>query len=191
MIGAGAPTTIINGSNIDRVFHLFANTTVTGVTVQGGNLGTSAEGGGIYIDNAAVVNLAEVAIKNNTGKHGGGIYNKDGTLTVTESTLSGNSAANGNAGGLFHEAGTTVTLTNVTFSGNSATGDGGGIMTKDPVTLTNVTLANNHADGKGGGIRREGGTATFKNTVVADNTADSSPQLRRRCHLGRLQPGQR
>ncbi len=174
LVGAGAPTTTINGNAIDRVFHLFANTTFTGVTVQGGNLGTGVEGGGIFIDNAAVVNLTAVAVKNNTGKHGGGIYNKDGTLTVTESTLSENSAANGNGGGLFHDAGTTVILTNVTFSGNSATGDGGGIMTKDPVTLTNVTLANNSAN-QGGGIRREGGTATFKNTIVANNTAPSSP----------------
>ena len=128
LVGAGAPTTIINGNSIDRVFHLFANTTFTGVTVQGGNLGTGVEGGGIYIDNAAVVNLTEVAVKNNTGKHGGGIYNKDGTLTVTGSTLSGNSAANGHGGGLFHDASTTVTLTNVTVSGNSATEDGGGII---------------------------------------------------------------
>ena len=171
LVGAGAPTTIINGNNIDRVFHLFANTTVSGVTVQGGNLGTSTEGGGIYIDNAAVVNLTEVAVKSNTGKHGGGIYNKNGMLTVTESTISGNSAANGQGGGLFHDASTTVTLTNVTFSGNSATSDGGGIHAKDPVTLTNVTLANNSAGNKGGGIRREGGTASLKNTIVANNTA--------------------
>ena len=171
LTGAGAPTTIINGNAIDRVFHVFANTTTTGVTVQGGNLGTSTEGGGIYIDNAAVVNLTEVAIQNNTGKHGGGIYNKNGTLTVTESTISGNAAANGNGGGLFHDAGTTVILTNVTFSGNSSTSDGGGIHAKDPVTLTNVTLANNSSGNKGGGIRREGGTASLKNTIVANNTA--------------------
>ena len=77
--GAGAPTTIINGNAIDRVFHLFANTTVTGVTVQGGNLGTGAEGGGISIDNAAVVHPTAVAVENNTGKPADGIYNKNGT----------------------------------------------------------------------------------------------------------------
>ena len=165
LAGAGAPTTIINGNSIDRVFHLFANTNVSGVTHQGGNLGTSTEGGGIYIDNAAVVNLSEVAIKNNTGKHGGGIYNKNGTLTVTQSTISGNAAANGQGGGLFHDASTIVIMTNVTISGNSATSDGGGIHAEDPVTLTNVTLANNSAGKKGGGIRREGGTASLKNTI--------------------------
>ena len=68
-----------------------------------------------------MVNLAEVAVQNNTGKHGGGIYNKNGTLTVTESTISGNAAANGHGGGLYHDGGTTATLTNVTISGNSAT----------------------------------------------------------------------
>ena len=44
-------------------------------------------------------------------------------------------------------------------------------MAKDPVTLTNVTLANNSSGNKGGGIRREGGTASLKNTIVANNTA--------------------
>ena len=39
------------------------------------------------------------------------------------------------------------------------------------MTLTNVTLANNSAGNKGGGIRREGGTASLKNTIVANNTA--------------------
>ena len=32
---------------------------------------------------------------NSPATHGGGIYNADGTLTVTNSTFSGNSATNG------------------------------------------------------------------------------------------------
>ena len=177
--GAGAGSTIIqagtNATNgIDRVFHLLADATLSDMTVRFGNLNTSTEGGGIYIDNAAVVNLTGLAVQNNTGKHGGGIYTKNGTLSVTASTLSGNSAANGHGGGLYHDGGTTATLTNVTFSGNSATSDGGGIYGNDPLTLVNVTLTGNTAD-KGGGIRRNGGTASLKNTIIAGNTASTGP----------------
>ena len=49
---------------------------------------------------------------------GGGIYN-GGTLRLTNSTVSGNSAING--GGIFNFHTSTLTLTNSTVSGNSAT----------------------------------------------------------------------
>ena len=66
-----------------------------------------------------------------------GIYNNGGTLTLTNSTVSGNVAgagggyfASGNGGGVFN--GGTATLTNCTFTGNSANGyffggGGGGV----------------------------------------------------------------
>ena len=72
-------------------------------------------------------------MQNNTGKHGGGVCKRNGTLTVSASTISGNATAHGHGGGLYHDGGTTATLTNVTFSGNSATSDGGGIYGNDPL----------------------------------------------------------
>ena len=55
---------------------------------------------------------------------GGGIYTVVGTLTVTNSTISGNTASRG--GGIFNNGGT-VTITNSTISGNTAQFRGGGI----------------------------------------------------------------
>ncbi len=49
---------------------------------------------------------------------GGGIFNINGTLTVTSSTLSGNSATN-SGGGIYNVA-ARLTVTNSTLSGNSA-----------------------------------------------------------------------
>ena len=46
---------------------------------------------------------------------GGGIYNA-GTLTVTNSTLSGNSPANSAGGGIYNAG--TLTVSNSTFSSN-------------------------------------------------------------------------
>ncbi|MDW8392512.1 MAG: hypothetical protein RMK84_20585, partial [Oscillochloridaceae bacterium] len=73
------------------------------------------------------------------------ILNK-GTLTVTNSTFSGNSAA-GLGGGIYNDGGT-LTVTNSTFSGNSASAGGGG-----------------------GGLYVPGGTATLKNTIIANSTS--------------------
>ncbi len=53
----------------------------------------------------------------NVSGDGGGIFN-DGTLTVTNSTFSGNSAVDG--GGGIYNSGGTLTVTDSTFSGNSA-----------------------------------------------------------------------
>ena len=53
---------------------------------------------------------------------GGGLYDGGGTTTLTNCTVSGNSASYG--GGLYNDGGTT-TLTNCTVSGNSASYGGG------------------------------------------------------------------
>ena len=50
---------------------------------------------------------------------GGGIRNDGGTVTVSNSTFSGNSAGYG-SGGIDNDGGGTVTVSNSTFSGNSA-----------------------------------------------------------------------
>ena len=50
-------------------------------------------------------------------------FNNVGTLTITNSTFSGNSGIN-YGGGIFNNGGT-ATITNSTFSGNSASSGGG------------------------------------------------------------------
>jgi hypothetical protein len=113
---------------------------------------------------------------NATYAGGGGISN-EGSLTVTNSTLSGNSAFNG--GGIYSVDGT-VTVTNSTLSGNSARGgggNGGGISTfRGALTVLNCTLSGNSADGSGGGISNEG-TLYTRNTIIAGNTASAGRDL--------------
>src|SRR5207244_2174653 len=57
--------------------------------------------------------------------HGGGIFSTNATLTLTNSTLSGNSAGTG--GGIFYNGGGTLTVINSIISGNSANSAGGGM----------------------------------------------------------------
>ena len=103
-----------------------------------------------------------------------GIYNY-GTLNVSSSTFSGNSAGAyyGASGGGIENAGGTLTVSNSTFSGNSATSSdlvesaGGGISNGGTLTVTNSSFSGNTAS-QGGGFWNSG-TATFKNTIVANN----------------------
>ncbi|MGP8252444.1 MAG: beta strand repeat-containing protein [Terracidiphilus sp.] len=134
------------------------------------NSGTTASLSGLTISNGS----------SSSGEGGGGISN-NGALTVSNSTISGNSATSGNGGysygGGIYNAGT-LTLSNSTISGNSAISGnggysyGGGIDSENgtALTLTNSTISGNSAGSYGGGIN-SGGTSTAANDTIAGNFA--------------------
>jgi predicted outer membrane repeat protein len=133
--------------------------TLSGLTIANGN-----EGG---IINEGTLTLATCAVMNNSGSlhgilpMGGGIFNDySGILTVTNSTLSGNSALHG--GGIFSFG--ALTVSGSTVSGNSAVpffvqssgttfhAFGGGIESDNTLTMTGSTISGNTAERTGGGI---------------------------------------
>jgi CSLREA domain-containing protein len=99
--GASAATTIIDGNEADRVFHVTAGgftPIFQDLTVQNGNV--AGPGGGIQARSIALTN---VNIKSNTtatGGRGGGVYT-DGATTITGSLFQDN-LANGYGGGYYH-----------------------------------------------------------------------------------------
>ena len=125
---------------------------------------------------------------------GGGIYNS-GTLTLTNSTVSGNTASSSYysyyysyGGGIYN--GGTLTLTNSTVSGNTASSSyyysyGGGIFNGGTLTLTNSTVTGNTASSSsyyysssyGGGISNNWGISYFYNTIIAQNNAKEGTDL--------------
>lgn len=133
------------------------------------NLG-SGSGGGIFIINSAMT-ITQSTLSGNSAARGGGIeVNSDATLNLTRSTVSGNTSVNGDGIANFD----TTNLTNVTISGNGAAGtggNGGGLYnwTGTTLSLANVTLAENAASagaGTGGNIYNLG-TVSAKNTIAA------------------------
>ncbi|MCP4358984.1 MAG: DUF11 domain-containing protein [Chloroflexi bacterium] len=106
---------------------------------------------------------------------GGAIWNKGNTaeLSISNSSFISNTASwNGGAIAIFDSS--IVTITNSTLSGNSAEGansNGGGLYSDSNgvVTLENVTLTNNTAENNGDGIQVDNGTITIRNSIVANN----------------------
>ncbi len=154
--------------------------TITGdVTLRGLTI-TGGSAGGIY-NHEGTLTITNCTISDNstTGSFGGGIYNdRNGTLTVTNSTISGNSAGVW-GGGISNSYGGTLTVTNSTISGNSAA-NGGGIhnMQGATMTVTNSTILGNSAtEGQGGGIYSFNSIVTLNNTIVAGNEASSGPDI--------------
>ena len=180
-------------------------------TATGGAGGSGGDGGGIW--NAGTLSLTWVSVSDNTaggggsggsmhgvngraappggggiGGLGGGIYNDTtGTLTLTDSTIAGNSAGagglggrafffvaggpggNGGGGAGIHNAGT-LSVTGSTLTGNvaGAGGDAGG-------------ADNPHNDGPGGaggdgGAIFNAGALTAANTTIAGNAAGGGGQ---------------
>jgi Pectinesterase len=114
------------------------------VTIRGDGQATTIVDGSslvfpVFLINSGTVTIKGLTIRNGSFVEGGGILTR-GTLTVQNSTLSGNSGPF--AGGGIANGGT-LTVQNSTVSGNSAGIDGGGIFNDGTVSLTRTTLVNN------------------------------------------------
>jgi len=128
---------------------------------------TAIHGGGIF--NGGTLYLQNSMLTGNSAVYdGGGIYNQGVLLTVVNSTLSGNSARQG--GGIF-TLGDSVTLQDSTLSGNSASEHGGGVaILGGSLTLQNSTLSGNSASQFGGGILNSG-MLYLQNSTLSGNSA--------------------
>ncbi|WP_146446537.1 right-handed parallel beta-helix repeat-containing protein, partial [Botrimarina colliarenosi] len=114
------------------------------------------------------------------GSTGGGgiLFNSDGALTLTSSTISGNSTTGFGAsgGGISAHAGN-VSLVNSAVSNNTTTGQqayGGGIHThRGDISLTNSTVSGNSTAGYyayGGGLRTRYGDVTLTGSTISGNS---------------------
>jgi hypothetical protein len=171
--GPGANLLSISGNNASRVFAVYYGTaSISGVTITGGAVD---RGAGVR-DIGSTVSLTDCTVSGNSASvNGGGIYNQNGgQLTLTDCTVSGNTTAGGGAGLYTVVRGSTTTLTDCTVSSNSAGGSGGGLSSDATTMLTNCTVSDNSAPTEGGGIANVGGTTTLTNcTVYGNSTGDN------------------
>jgi len=178
--------------NRSMIYDNDALNTAGAITVNGGTLvmtgcavvGNSAPTGGAIATSDSVQIVRSQLADNVASTNGGAITigSSSAAVTIVESTLSGNSAADGGAIGTI--AGGTVVMTNSTLSGNTATGKGGAFYGhKYPhLTLTSVTVSGNSA-GNGGGFffTADGsyGTTTISSsdTIASGNSATSGKDI--------------
>ena len=90
-------------------------------------------------------------------------------LTITNSTISGNTAAEG-GGGIFVYSGT-MKVENTPIEKNESP-QGGGIHSQGTAVLTNCTLSENDGSGAGGALSVSGGTMTLTGCTVQQNTSN-------------------
>jgi hypothetical protein len=180
-----------NGATIERdsgaayQFRIFAvgygDLTLNDATITGGratedgapSYNWPTDGGGV-LNYHGEVTITDSTISGNTAvARGGGVYN-NGTLTITNSTISHNTSLAVDGGGVANEGGE-ATITNSIISDNDADGGGGVANDGGEVTIENSTISGNHAKaigGPGGGVLNFDGEVTIENSTISGNTAD-------------------
>jgi hypothetical protein len=170
-----APTTItLAGTQLEL------SDTALATSIIGPAAGVTINAGGqsrvFQVDGGVSASLSGLTISGGSAPFGGGVYDTGGNLTITDCTVSGNSASY-IGGGLYNLAGT-VNLTGCTISGNSAGIIGGGLENSTfatLLTLTGCTVSGNSAN-VGGGLSNYA-TVTIGDTIVAGNTAGTGPDV--------------
>ncbi len=147
--------------------------TAGGASIQGSGL---VAGGGIRNASGALLTLTNTTVSNNWAQVGGGIWN-NGTLNVTGSTFSENSAGRGisttvelEGGAIYAGTGqSTSSISNSTFFNNSAKTNGAAIANGGTMNVTHSTFAGNSTDvGTGAAVTALANTLALKASILAN-----------------------
>ena len=170
--GPGAGTLAVSGGGAVEVFSVPGVTaSISGLTIEDGNVGG---GGGGGILNTGTLTVTSSSISGNTAFTGGGILN-NGTLTVTNSSISGNSSTGttNNGGGGIYSTGS-ISVANSSVSGNTSGFDGGGVnQNSGTLTISASTVSGNSAGSGGGIFVGNSGGLSATNSTLSGNTAGS------------------
>ena len=158
-----------------RVFHVMASPTVV---IEGLTIGPSLYfyGCGILNDQA-IVTINNCAVVGNDGQtEGAGIFN-GGTLTVNNSTITGNGLDYQGSGVGISNSGTLIINNCIIGNNRSAKGqtDGGGIYSSGMLEITNSTIDGNSVGGFGGGIYNVGVAIITSSTISGNFSGGGYP----------------
>ena len=173
IVGLGTQNSIINGLANDRLFEVQndASLTLEKLTLQGGD---SVTGGAVRVT-AGDLTATDVIFRDNSASNLGGAIFVDGDATLNRVAVIDNNA-NSQGGGIYVTGGT-LDITNSTISGNTADfGAGIQVVSGGTVTIDHSTIASNTADNSGGGLRVNISTANISNSIFADNSSVSGGQ---------------
>ncbi|MCZ7460253.1 right-handed parallel beta-helix repeat-containing protein [Streptomyces sp. WMMC940] len=144
-------------------------TTISNNVDDGNGGGIDHENGGLHVRNSVIKGNAVIGDEN-----GGGIILDDDAV-IEDSEITGNTAVDGDGGGIATgEAGSEVAIRGTKIAGNQAPGDGrrgGGLFVEDGTTvnLTDTTVKKNLSDAPAGGIHNSGIVTANGKVRIIDN----------------------
>ena len=173
---AGVDVTIIDGNQAGSVVTFSSGVTdeafIEGFTIRNGD---AYNGGGIYCyySHPSITNCTITG--NSASYGGGGICCDDSFPTITNCTITDN-IASVDGGGIYCDDSHTI-IANCTIMGNIASGDGGGIycysLSESIISplIMNCTVSGNSAE-DGGGICCDNASPMITNCTISDNSAE-------------------
>lgn len=133
--------------------------------------------GGAIASISGSVTLNQTTIDDNSSEgQGGGIYALDTNVSLTNSVVSNNSSFVAGGGGLYQKNGQ-LTITNSSFITNTtgSASDGGGVAVNNvAATITGSTFHDNRSSGSGGGLNQRDGSLAVRNSTFSENVSLSS-----------------
>jgi parallel beta-helix repeat protein/predicted outer membrane repeat protein len=174
----GSRPCVIDGSTArggEPAYHVVIGAdgaTLDSVTITGGNASAiynDRYGGGIY-NEGGTLTVTNSTITGNTARYGGGIYCTESTLIITNCDIEVNTAVYFYGGGIY-SSNSSLTVTNCIFTGNDAGSNGGGMyINNSPSAITYCGFRDNSA-GSGGGMFNGSSSTTVTSCTFSGNTA--------------------
>ncbi|MGL5871678.1 MAG: hypothetical protein ACRC2R_04795 [Xenococcaceae cyanobacterium] len=158
--------TISAGFSVEGGGGIFNRENLTLTNSKLTNNSTPNQGSGIYNLGSLIISQSEIS--GNSADLGGGIYNR-GILDLEDSQVFSNKARSG--GGIYNE--NILKIANSEISKNSAKFGGGGIFNSDRALITKTTIYDNDARGGGGIENAKGGDLQLDRNNIFNNQAMS------------------
>ncbi len=121
-----------------------------------------------WINESVETTISGLTVADGQAQDGGGIFNRGGTLTLSNCTLSANSATY-DGGGISNRFDGTLNVYDSTFTGNEAIRNGGSIDNRDTLSVSNSTFTGDSAGNWGGGIYNYTGIVTVTGSTFSGN----------------------
>ncbi len=162
LVGAGIDQTIVNGST-SSIFSIYSNASVniSNLTLRNGS---ADSGAAIYAAGPTVI--SQIRVTNNTSNFGT-IYVWSTTVTIADSTISGNHVGSGSRDGVFADTNAKLLISNSTFSGNQ--GESIHLQNISTAAITNITFSGN--GGLAAIVVSANSTATINASTIANNNS--------------------
>ncbi len=172
---AGQSATTVQGDGTQAVFTASgdAELTLEGLTVTGGfGPGIPTSGGAVRCNSCALTVTNSTLTGNSAFNGGAGIYflaTAGKKLTVTGSTISNNTAGVG--GAIAVQYGAVDVDSSLIENNYGSAGAGAILMLPSLLTITSSVIRNNSTPGSGGAINLSGADLILTNSTVSGNTA--------------------
>ena len=177
--GAGVS---IDGNSKSRLFNVTntGNLTLANLTLLHGSV-NNAQGGGLYNANVGTVSLTNCTLTNNSATYSAGLTNNlSGSAMLTNCTFANNSATTSQAASSTTAA--APRYPQLHLNNSATTAQGGGLVNYGNAALTGCTLANNSASQGGGLFNTSGDSLKLSNSIVAGNNAGTGPDINGTVH---------